>query len=186
MGGQTAVTAAFQRKALEGKIKGLVAGIYKLAPNPSNEQRRGPLFISLKSQFKPAAEYDGMLGSVFMDALLGPISGICASNDNGASSCATPMASMAYNLDLQTYGDALSELLEYQQESEKERQKAAEKGRGSFALGEHKTICGRFNEESAEEHYQRDLPKRLRLEAAVASLCKKADLLAREEKLAVA
>ena len=180
MQGQAALKAAFQRKAVEGKIRRLVAKVYTLAPHPDRPDFKGTTLVSLKSHFKPAAEYDGMLGSMMVDMLIGNVIGHAmgsAANDNPV----LPIASTLHHIDLEDLGDIFSE---YLQSREKEK-KSAEKGQGTFALGEHKSICNLFNESKDEAYaaYTADLPKRMRLEQAIQSLSKKADLLRYKETL---
>jgi hypothetical protein len=181
MKGQAALKAAFQRKAVEGKIRGMVAKVYSLAPHPDRPDFKGPVLISLKSHFKPAAEYDGMLGSMMVDMMLGDVIGQAlgsASNDNPV----LPIATTLHHLDLDDLGELFSEYLQ----SREKQKKSAEKGQGTFALGEHKSICNLFNDntEEAMTAYTADLPKRMRLEQAINTLSKKADLLRYKETLA--
>lgn len=164
MGTKTALKAAFQRKTLEGQIKGLAARLYTLAPDPVHK-RSGPLFIHLRSEFKPAAEYDGMLGSMLLGAMMGAGLQDLPLNDNNA-----------FNNSLNTICNISEYLSEYYKDRE-EAQDIAEKGQGSFALGEHTTICNQFNDTAgAYEAYQSDLPARLRLEANLRDLVGKLDL----------
>ena len=152
MRNETAINAEFTKKTIEGRIRGLAAKLYKLAPHPDNPEHRGALFISLSSQFKPAAEYEGMLGSVMLESFLSDVF-TEASNDNVVNASVIDIAA-----------EAASEYLEYLEEKGR--------GKGTFALGEHKTICNQFNEESDAKMaaYLRDLRKRLQIEESIAAL----------------
>ena len=55
---------------LEGIIMGLMKELAKLAPHPNRPDYTGPLFISGTSEFKPPAEYEGMMGSFLMESTL--------------------------------------------------------------------------------------------------------------------
>jgi hypothetical protein len=180
MKGQAALKAAFQRKAVEGKIRGMVAKVYSLAPHPDRPDFKGTTLVSLKSHFKPAAEYDGMLGSMMVDMMIGDVIGQTigsASNDNPI----IPIATTLHHLDLDDLGEIFSEYLQ----SREKQKKSVEKGQGTFALGEHKSICNLFNDnkEDAMAAYSADLPKRMLIEQAINTLSKKADLLRYKETL---
>ncbi|MEZ5815018.1 MAG: hypothetical protein R3E13_09940 [Alphaproteobacteria bacterium] len=159
MSSLTAPNAEFTIKTIEGRIKGLAATLYKLAAHPGNPDHRGPLFISLNSAFKPAADYDGMGGSFMLEGFL---SGAFAeaSNDNGGA--AAGALSDFGHFDI--FAEALSEYAEYSEEQKR--------GKGTYALGEHQTICNQFNNEKdhAVSVYARDLKKRMNIEAAIAKL----------------
>ena len=159
MRNKTAINAEFTKKTIEGRIRGLAAKLYKLPPHPENPEHRGALFISLSSHFKPAAEYEGMLGSVMLESFLSSAFAD-ASNDNILNSSV-----------LDTAGEAASEYLEYLEEKGR--------GKGTFALGEHKTICNQFNEKNDEKMaaYLRDLRERMRIEAGIAALERHYNLL---------
>ena len=161
MSNLTALKAEFTTKTIEGRIQGLVAKLYKLAPHPSNPDHRGPLFISLNSAFKPAAEYDGMLGSIMLEGFLGGAF-TSAANDNGDASSVALLGSSNFDI----FAEALSEYAEYREEKNR--------GKGTYALGEHKSICNQFNDEKdrATLAYARDLQKRMNIEGTVAKLNK--------------
>lgn len=156
MGNKTALKAEFKLKTIEGRIKGLAKQLFQLAPHPENPDHSGPLFISLNSEFKPAAEYEGMLGSMMLESFLGEAFGEAA-NDNTATGVIS-----AANLDV--IAETLSEYMQ-----EREGQK---RGKGTFALGEHKTICNSFNIESDPvlSAYLADLDERLKIEETIAEL----------------
>ena len=59
-----------QQTQIENIIRSLMQDVSKLAPHPSKPDHTGPLFISSTSEFKPPAEYDGMLGTIMMESLL--------------------------------------------------------------------------------------------------------------------
>ena len=165
MNNKTALKAAFQKNAIEGKIKNLARTCYSLAPHPEHPAQRGPLFVSLQSQFKPAAEYEGMLGNIMLESFIGAAFADAA-NDNGSGSAAAASASLLKVTDLDTIAESISEYAQYREELKRER------GQGSFALGEHKTICNKFNtvQDDAVIAYYRDLEKRLKIEETIASL----------------
>lgn len=128
---RSALKAEFSISNTEKRLRGLVKTLYALDPLPTQSGQPGAAFIFLNSAFKPAAEYDGMLGSMMIDgALSGLFTG--AANDNGALSYLSQNTA-----DIATEG--LSEYLEY-------KARKAERGQGTYALGEHKTICNQFNE----------------------------------------
>lgn len=52
----------------------------KLAPHPDKPDYNGALFIQTDSYFKPPAEYDGMMGSILMEAGLSMTFGESAGN----------------------------------------------------------------------------------------------------------
>lgn len=179
MSNKTALKAEFTRKALEGRIRGLAKQLYTLAPHPENPEHRGPLFISLPSAFKPAAEYDGMLGSIMLESFLGTAFAAVA-NDN-SETAGQIMGLMGQN-QLDMVGDVLDEYLEYSEE------KKRHKGQGSFALGEHKTLCNQFNaapEAAAWDSFFADLGVRMRIEETIVSLIRQAGWNARAEKAAI-
>ncbi len=161
MSNLTALKAEFNIKTIEGRIKGLAAKLYKLAPHPNNADYRGPLFISLNSAFKPAAEYDGMLGSVMLEGFLGSAF-VTAANDNGGASA------LAYTgaSNLEIFAEALSEYAEYRADQNR--------GKGTYALGEHKTICNQFDDEGDADMlaYAQDFKKRINIEETIAQLSK--------------
>lgn len=160
----SALKAEFQIKTIEGRIKGFAKALSKLAAHPDKPEHRGPLFISLQSQFKPAAEYDGMLGSMVLEGFLGgAFSG--AANDNAASGVMTYIGAN----DLDILGDMLSEYLE---ERNTDKRYGAGRGKGSLALGEHKTICNQFNDtmDDALLAYSRDIAQRENIEQSIAGL----------------
>ncbi len=55
---------------IEGLLKRLMIELAKLAPHPDRPDYTGPLFISVDSEFKPPAEYEGMLGSCLAEGFL--------------------------------------------------------------------------------------------------------------------
>lgn len=159
---KTALKAEFSIKTIEGRIRGFVERLYQLAPHPRRPDHRGPLFISLNSAFKPAAEYDGMLGNLMMESFLGAAFGD-AVNDNHVSKTLAEMG----------WSDALSEYSQYQAE----KKNADEKGRGSFSLGEHKTICNQFEQSDASRAFFVDLTEREAIEQTIAGLSREIDAI---------
>ena len=170
MGNKTALKAEFKLKTIEGRIKGLAKQLFQLAPHPENPDHSGPLFISLHSQFKPAAEYEGMLGSMMIESFLGEAFGEAA-NDNAVTG-----AISAANLDV--IAETLSEYMQ-----EREGQK---RGKGTLALGEHRTICNSFNTESDPvlAAYLADLDERLKIEETIAGLSREHGFAKRQNEAA--
>jgi len=164
---KTALKAAFTIKTIEGRIQGLAARLYKLAPHPTRPDHSGPLFISLASNFKPAAEYDGMLGNLMLEGFLGTaFTG--AANDNVVSTTA-----QIGGFDAMVEG--LSEYLEYSAK----KKDAEQKGQGTFALGEHKTICNKFDTDDRDkwQSFRADLQEREATEGAITGLCRTLDAI---------
>jgi hypothetical protein len=158
---KTALKAEFTCKAIEGRIRGLAKQLFRLATDPDNQGHRGPLFVSLNAAFKPAAEYDGMAGSLMLEGFLGAAIGDSVPGDGGGSALSFLSAS-----DFDLFTETLSEYAQYADEKKR--------GQGTYGLGEHKTICNQFDggQEDAVRAYARDLLERMNIESAIAALSK--------------
>ncbi|MCB9981552.1 MAG: hypothetical protein H6860_04050 [Rhodospirillales bacterium] len=153
----TALKAEFTQKTIEGRIKGLACKLYKLAANPQAPHQRGPLFISLDNAFKPAAEYDGMLGSMMLDSFLGT-----AFADAGNDNTSSGMFEIGGTQEMDFSGEAASEYL-------KDHEKQA-RGQGSFARTEHKSLCNQFSTMQECDSFAANHAVRLQIEETLAAL----------------
>lgn len=159
MGDKTAKNAALAKILIEGKIRGLVKTLFTLASDPAHPGSAGAYFIHLDSRFKPASENDAMLGGLFMDNLLSAAF-TAAANDNAGLGQHSFPASPSWD----QISDAADEVFQ-------DRHNIKSRGQGTYALGEHKSICNHFNAENAPNAaYLHDLPKRLRIEQHLAGL----------------
>ncbi len=131
-----------------------------LAPHPDHNHSR-PLFITFNNQIKLPADYDGMMGSMMLSTIMAEAFSGAVANENNApfvTDCA---------LDL---------LDEYYKDRAKDKpQETKGRGQGTFALGEHKTICNQFNNEDEQraqalKAYRRDEPLRKHIEKHLKSL----------------
>lgn len=162
MNNNTANNADHTLKTIEGKIKNLAIALTKLAPHPDRSHHHGPLFVSLNSAFKPAANYDGMLGGIMLEgALSEAFSGAIANDNIGVAA--------TYAADHKLF-DALCEYMEERGDASTHNNHG--RGRGSIALYERKLISQNFNDavDPAMDAYLQDLPERLQIERAIAEL----------------
>ncbi len=148
----------------EGVILGMLNTLEKLAAHPDNFNAKAPHFVSLNTSIRPAADYDGMMGSLILEQGLGTLF-----NDAAGSS-----------LDVATVMDCASEYLSDRAKDAPERDLG--RGKGTFALGEHKTICNDFStcqREGALEAFYADCDERLDIEEALQALDQKLSLYQR-------
>lgn len=128
---------------IERSMSGLMAQLSKLAPHPDRPDYTGPQFVKIDSQYAPDAEYDGMLGSMMMESILGG-----------------SFMSAAGGIDWSQVADMAGEAL-------KDRAPANASGT-SYKLGQRGSISGGFNQackrDALMKAYKRDLPERLALE----------------------
>lgn len=113
-----ALRAEFAQKTIETRIFSLMKTLYLSPP----DGRAGQLFVSLNSAFKPAAEYEGMLGSVILESFLGDVF-TQAANDNAVISNLNDFAAVCQP---DMAAEALSSYLQ-------DHERAVRHGRGSFA-----------------------------------------------------
>jgi len=160
----TALKAEFKKRTIEGRIRGLAAKLNKLAPHPDMPNHRGPLFISLDKAFKPAAEYDGMMGSLALESVLGLSFAEAAINDN--SGYYDTLANMSnFEMAMEASSEYLKDL------------KKREHGQGSFAYGTHDKPVIEFANDVGD--FVSTLGQRLEIEETLAELCKSLDALKR-------
>lgn len=149
-----------QRETLEGVINGLTGRLKRLAPHPSRPGYRGPLFIANHPSFKPVAEYDGMLGSMMLESLIGSAFAQAASDTFG-DWCENIDATAA----LECYSTYITDI-------EDRTCEAAAHGQGTLARLSGKSIAGAFNLRShldeAMQAFLDDLPERLEIERDLA------------------
>lgn len=133
-----------QIKNLENILFAAVAKLHKLSPSPEKPNYSGSLFVQTDTKYNPAADYDGMLGSMVLESALGGAFTIAASGIE--------------------WGDAaecLSEFIKDRTPSQPAK------------IGAKRVISPAFNKTSAKasamEAYWRDLPKRLGIERLIAS-----------------
>jgi hypothetical protein len=139
---------------IKGEISALMSALSHLAPHPD---RPGPVFICSTSGIGAPADYEGMLGSVLLESLVGSVFNDMA---GGGSTAIDPGALM----------DAGGEYL-------KDRAQEAHtdlRGRGSFAVCPHKTSCNSFggidpHRRALMDAFMADLPERMALESRVAA-----------------
>ena len=157
--------AAVSIKKIERQIHGLVRELSHLAPNPHAPSAQGPAFISLNNVFKPAAEYEGMMGSLLLDGFLGTAFADAA-NDNALSSSVFAVDNNML--------EAAAQYMEERSEDHKDDKTHNNfgHGRGSIALYERtKTSMSPFNlcaQDNAIENYRANLGARMKLESHIA------------------
>jgi hypothetical protein len=151
-------------KHIKTEIRGLAQQLSKLAPNPKTGLARASL-ISLNSAFRPAAEYEGMMGSMILDGFLGEAFSGAASNDNGILGAA---CSIDYNM--------LEAADQYLEREDKTHNNFG-RGRGSIALYDQKPVSDAFKAANApaQNAYQQDLNERADIEQHIAGLLKELD-----------
>jgi hypothetical protein len=148
---------------IKTEIRSLAAQLSKMAPNPKTGLT-GASLISLNSAFQPAAEYDGMMGSMLLDGFLGHAFADAASNDNGILGAA---CAIDYN-----FLEAADQYLEEDAHNNNGR------GRGSVARYEERTARDAFNaaESSfAKTAYHANLNERTDIEEHIAGLLRELD-----------
>ena len=63
--------AAQEQKKVEQAMAGLMQELQTLAPHPDYPTYKGPLFAAVEDGIKAPADYDGMMGEVVMESVLG-------------------------------------------------------------------------------------------------------------------
>lgn len=138
-----------QQQAIVAQIQQLVKELSKCAPHPDKPDQNGPLFLYKDANHQLPAEYDGMMGSMMMDGLLG-----------------TAFASVANDTSSQwmnSFQNAAESASEYMQDRA---------GNNSYKIGQRRVIAGNFNHigsrgpeyQAMMDAYMADLPRRLSLE----------------------
>lgn len=149
-----------QEKNIEGVMRGLMQELTKLAPHPDRPNYNGPLFTQIESQYKPAAEYDGMLGSMMLDGMLG-MAFSEVSNSVGLSAA----HEAASHADWSNIAEGASQ---YAQERAQSR---------SYKLGQRSSISSNFNTTSSNKAsmkaYLADLPRRMGIERSLSEYQRK-------------
>lgn len=156
-----------QRQSIECVINGLVRELSRLAPHPAASP--GPAFLPKNSLFKKSADYDSTLGMLMAENFLSTafLGAAVNTNDNSSSTSAT---APALALDWSNAIDAFSEYIE-------ERGEDLGEGQGTLARVKWASAKTMFNREPALAAYRRDLPARLKLEAALAYYLRKLERL---------
>ena len=90
------------KEIIEGKLYVMTSELFNRVANVED------ISIQLKSQFKPAAEYDGMLGSIAGEMMIGEIFSTLA-NDNNANSFAGWASQSHIDLLIEATSEYLSE-----------------------------------------------------------------------------
>ncbi|MCB1531710.1 MAG: hypothetical protein KDJ35_02460 [Alphaproteobacteria bacterium] len=138
-----------QIKQIEGVLFSAMKALSTLAPHPDKPHQSGPLFIQADSAYKPAAEYDGMLGSLLIESTLGGAFGSAAA------------------------GIGWNDILECVSDFMQDRQSAP----AAYKVGQSRALCSTFNTNSDTSAllaaYMRDLPRRLGMERWVADYQRK-------------
>lgn len=133
---------------IEGKMMGLVQQLEKLAPHPSRPDHKGPLFVQVDSAAKPSSDYDGMMGQMIFESMLGTAF---------ASAVSETFGEIAASADWSNTADAASAYIQ-------DRSHHA----SSYQIGQRHTISGGFNTMAANDDlmaaYLKDLPRRMGLE----------------------
>ncbi len=148
-----------KQKNIEGAMMGLMKELEKLAPHPDRPDETGPQFVNIDSQHKPAAEYEGMLGSMVLESFLGTAFADAVSAQLGSCS-----QTFFNQVDLSMMAEAVSE---YSQD----------RANASYNLGQKKAISAQFNKRALWQQmmdaYLKDLPKRLGIERFLADYQRK-------------
>lgn len=137
-------------------MMGLMKQLEKLAPHPDHPHHSGPLFVHIDSQYEPAAEYDGMLGSLLFESVLGTAFSAAASESLGE---------WAGSFDWSNTVEAVSEYIQDRPAN------------NNYALGRKNAISGAFNHSVARQAmmdaFLRDLPRRMGIERWLADYQRK-------------
>lgn len=162
------MNAAFNVKAIENDIRALTQTLSKLAPHPTKGQSA---FIALNDAFKPAADYEGMVGNMLIDGFLGEVFNDTAANDNVFSNI---INSIDYNmLEMAAhYADEIGKDAGKDHKDDKTHNNFG-RGRGSVALYERRSTQDIFKRHAAYPKtgsYLRDLKARYMIEQSIAML----------------
>ncbi len=158
----TAKNADFFKNKCEKHIKNLTLKLSKCDALPGKSGFKGAGFIQLDSAFKAAADYEGMLGSIMLESMLGSVFAEVANDNPGMS------ALSAIDADFTEFA------MEYMEESA-HGQNNKGRGRGSIALYEREqsksgaNTLGLFND-AANDTLPDDIDQRLDIEGTIAHL----------------
>lgn len=154
----------------QGVMIALMQRLSNLAPHPDTTTPNAMSIARINSDITPAAEYDGMMGSIGLDAGLG----------GAFAGAAAIEGSNIAALDNQAIWDALSEYLK-----DKDSSNNNGRGKGSIALGEHKTICNTFNaldeQHAAISAFYENYEERAAIEKHLVACDRNLSLLKREQ-----
>ena len=138
----------------------LMKELEKLAPHPDRPNQTGPHFVKIDSQHKPAAEYEGVLGSMVLESALGTAFIEAASTQLGSWA-----QTFSNHIDVSNAVDCASYYAEDRSSSYK------------YSLGQTNAISSNFNKhvkrKDMMDAYIKDLPKRLGIESWLASYQRK-------------
>lgn len=155
------VNIAEKARNIEGQIAALMGRLSQLAPHPDRPHYKGPLFIRSVSGIKSSAEYEGMLGSMVLESVLGAafseVANDCLSH-SGLEDFGTQ------DMDLGSFLDAADEYFS-------DRDDLRGHGKGTFAIGEHKVLSPLFNKDKKAammEAFLAQLPERMFVEGKIA------------------
>ncbi len=131
-----------EKKHIEAVLFSLMKELQKLAPHPDKPKSTGADFVQTDSAYEPAADYDGLLGSLIIEGTLGGAFGAAAAGVN--------------------WGDAVECVSEYMQD------RPAAQARAPYSIGQKRSISAAFNTSGTHTEmmgsYLRDLPRRLGIE----------------------
>lgn len=136
-----------QQNVIIAQILQLVKELQKCAPHPDKPEQNGPLFLAKDVNHQLPAEYDGMMGSMFMDGMLGDVF------SNAANDSVSSLSSF------DRVADCASEYMQ-------------DRSSNNFQLGQRRTIANDFNFIGSRgpeyqvmmDAYLADLPMRMSLE----------------------
>lgn len=137
-----------QQQAIIAQIQQLVKELNKCAPHPDRPDQNGPLFLQKDANHQLPSENDGMMGSLFMDSMLG-----------------TAFADVA--------NDTTSQWISsFERASECASEYMQDRSSSSYQLGQRRAIAGSFNNIGSRgpeyvammDAYMTDLPRRTSLE----------------------
>ncbi len=150
---------------VKGALTALLKQLNALPADPARPAQKGPHFLYKNDNIKLAGDHDGMWGEMLLQHFMSAALPAGVSNDNGL-----PGAMAAVGAD--DIADIVSDYLEDRCEQEK-------RGKGTYGLGEHKTICNMFNNApcDAENAYKASLPLRMQIEKSLAAYARELETL---------
>ncbi len=161
-----------QRSALIGTICNLAKDLQKLAAHPDAPNHQGPLFYNVKMPAAATAnDNDSMLGTMMMEGMLGT-----AFLDAASEAFGSWTEDVANTIDLSHVLDCYDTYISEISNKDEDNQKTAAHGKGSFARIAGKSIANGFNMRSTISEglqaFYNDMPKRMRIEKALATYIK--------------
>ena len=148
-------------------MAGLMEHISLLSPHPDCPDYKGPLFVSIDSSIRPAAECDGMLGSMVLEGVLGTAF---------ASAASETLGGWAGQFDWSNAADCASEYM------------MDRPANTNFKPGQNNVLCPLFRLHAMHEEmmaaYVRDLPRRMGLERLLAQYQRKLGALRKQRAYA--